>query len=204
MPIGVVVETDIAIPLSRGIKKEDILLAEPSKGLTTPDGTVYTFRILVRNESVGHMPQITRNLMNDVMNDDLFNTTPANGHDTPLDDVPAGDGPPKSAADIDDAARSGPVNGAGSSTCRGMCKKFKAKRPPHGDRYSDGQVRCQTCSIYITTEGTGPDHRCLCCNIKVRSKPRKSSLKQSYHKKTGTGKRMKVSAEKDTPSLNTD
>ena len=139
MPIGVVVETDIAIPLSRGIKKEDILLAEPSKGLTTPDGTVYTFRILVRNESVGHMPQITRNLMNDVMNDDLFNTTPANGHDTPLDDVPAGDGPPKSAADIDDAARSGPVNGAGSSTCRECAKNSRQRGRPTGTGIPTGR-----------------------------------------------------------------
>ena len=47
----------------------------------------------------------------------------------------------------------------------------------YGGRYGNGQVRCQTCEIYMTENGASNGY-CLCCNMRVRSKPRNSAYKE--------------------------
>ena len=62
----------------------------------------------------------------------------------------------------------------GGGMCKNICKEFKATRPVDGKRYESGQLRCQTCEIYITIEGTQDERGlyCKCCNYRVRGKPR--------------------------------
>jgi len=76
------------------------------------------------------------------------------------------------------------LNKQSSGRCKGICKKYKAKRPLLKSRYSAGQVRCQICEIYLTADGvdssSGPEF-CRCCNCRVRTKPRNSFLKEQYH-----------------------
>lgn len=73
--------------------------------------------------------------------------------------------------------------------CKQICKKFKAIKPSgKKGRYQSGQVRCLTCEIFMTREGCVDINgnsatietkglRCKCCNYRVRSKPRNSTLK---------------------------
>lgn len=75
----------------------------------------------------------------------------------------------------------------GNKTCTDICKRYKAKRPHKGSRYSSGQIRCNICAIFMTSEAATPDGRCVCCNYKVRTMPRASKFKGMYHEKTGTG-----------------
>lgn len=53
-------------------------------------------------------------------------------------------------------------------TCKGICTQYIAKFRPSLYRYSDGQKRCQICSLFVNWEGVF----CPCCNTKLRSKPR--------------------------------
>lgn len=75
--------------------------------------------------------------------------------------------------------------------CKGICKQYRAERPKDGNRYSNGQVRCQICEIYMTKEGCKnkqgeqatedtQDLFCKCCNYRVRSKPRNRIYKEKY------------------------
>ena len=64
--------------------------------------------------------------------------------------------------------------------CKGKCVNYKAKRPKTGSRYTAGQVRCQICIIYLTSDGVR-DNRCKCCNSQVRTKPRNSLYKERFH-----------------------
>lgn len=77
-----------------------------------------------------------------------------------------------------------PMSSQSAGPCRGICKKYKAKKPIFKSRYAAGQVRCQICEIYLTMEGvdqrTGPAY-CKCCNYRVRTKPRNSFYKEQYH-----------------------
>lgn len=68
--------------------------------------------------------------------------------------------------------------------CHGICKKYYATRPPTGDRYALGQIRCQICAIFMTSDGA-ENNRCKCCNYRIRQKPRNSKYKNSYHQKIG-------------------
>ena len=67
-------------------------------------------------------------------------------------------------------------------TCKGVCEKFKAKKPNDGKRYEAGQMRCQICEIYITIEGTQDEKGiyCKCCHYKVRGKPRNRISKELF------------------------
>ena len=78
--------------------------------------------------------------------------------------------------------------------CKGICKQYREERPKDGNRYANGQVRCQVCEIYMTKEGCKDsqgnqateqteDLRCKCCNYKVRSKPRNRVCKEKYYQK---------------------
>ncbi|EGP94052.1 AAA family ATPase [Nitrosarchaeum koreense] len=75
--------------------------------------------------------------------------------------------------------------------CKEICKQYRAERPNNGNRYSNGQVRCQICEIYMTKEGCKDkqgnqatedtkDLFCKCCNYRVRSKPRNRIYKEKY------------------------
>ena len=52
--------------------------------------------------------------------------------------------------------------------CKGICTRYKAKRPTSGGRYQTGQRRCQACDIFISYEGIF----CPCCKGRLRVKPR--------------------------------
>ena len=78
--------------------------------------------------------------------------------------------------------------------CKGICKKFKAKKPSIGGRYDSGQGRCQTCEVWINYKGArlkdGSDATedsvgwwCICCNMRVRQKPRNSLYKEKLTKR---------------------
>ena len=54
-------------------------------------------------------------------------------------------------------------------TCKGICIRHKAPRPVNnGNRYSNGQKRCQVCEIFIKWDGLW----CPCCSYRLRMKPR--------------------------------
>lgn len=74
------------------------------------------------------------------------------------------------------------------STCRGICKQYRVKKPPIGGRYQAGQARCQTCDIWIDSRGAhlldgepAADEFmgwfCNCCNYRVRRNPRNIKYK---------------------------
>ncbi len=72
------------------------------------------------------------------------------------------------------------VRTSSNRICKGKCVHYKAKRPANGSRYASGQVRCQTCEIYLTPEGVKENRFCKCCNFRVRTKPRNSLYKEKY------------------------
>ena len=63
--------------------------------------------------------------------------------------------------------------------CKGLCDRYKAKKPKSGGRYENGQRRCQVCEIFIKWEGLW----CPCCAYRLRTIPRnriyKAKLKAS-------------------------
>lgn len=76
-------------------------------------------------------------------------------------------------------------------TCKGRCKKFRAKKPPSGGRYNAGQSRCQICDIWIDHRGArlkdgspatadSVGWWCKCCNYRTRQKPRNRLYKEKF------------------------
>lgn len=59
--------------------------------------------------------------------------------------------------------------------CKGICNRFKAKKPLTGRRY-DTQKRCQICGIFIETVAIW----CECCGTKLRTTPRNNKNKKKY------------------------
>jgi hypothetical protein len=53
-------------------------------------------------------------------------------------------------------------------TCKGICIKYRAKKPQRGSRYASGQKRCQICDIFINY----PSLFCPCCGYRMRTRPR--------------------------------
>jgi len=64
-------------------------------------------------------------------------------------------------------------------TCKGICKRYKAKMPVNLTRYADGQKRCSTCVIFIRWDGL----RCPCCGMFLRLKPRVGKFKEILREK---------------------
>ena len=58
-------------------------------------------------------------------------------------------------------------------TCKGICTRYKAKKPSGIGRYASGQRRCQICEIFIKWEGNW----CPCCGYRLRTKPRNLKYK---------------------------
>ncbi len=61
--------------------------------------------------------------------------------------------------------------------CRGICPRYKAKKPSKGGRYATGQIRCNICGIFMNQNGMLPGYLCICCHNKVRTKPRLSEYR---------------------------
>lgn len=68
-------------------------------------------------------------------------------------------------------------------TCKGICCRYKAKKPVGTGRYASGQRRCQICEIFIKWVGLW----CPCCGYRLRTKPRnlkyKALLRDSQQEK---------------------
>jgi len=58
--------------------------------------------------------------------------------------------------------------------CKGICIRYKVKKPVQRGRYSSGQKKCQYCDIWMMTEKTN----CPCCGLKLRTKPRNKRYKE--------------------------
>ena len=76
-------------------------------------------------------------------------------------------------------------------TCKGICPRYKAKKPVGTGRYAVGQKRCQICELYMYWDGNQKDPKglwCPCCGYRLRTKPRnlkyKELLRASQQKKT--------------------
>ena len=65
--------------------------------------------------------------------------------------------------------------------CKGICIKYKANRPSNYQRYAEGQKRCQICEIFIYWDG----RFCPCCEHRLRTKPRNSTLKAKLRASQG-------------------
>ena len=72
--------------------------------------------------------------------------------------------------------------------CEGACRRYAAKRPRTGSRYQAGQVRCQTCDVWLDRRGArsrdgspaSPEKTawfCGCCGHQLRRVPRNSIYK---------------------------
>lgn len=68
--------------------------------------------------------------------------------------------------------------------CNGVCHRWKAKNTGGKYlRYINGNVRCQVCEIFLTSEGVlvkVHGKYCRCCYNRIRSKPRCTSCKKAY------------------------
>ena len=62
-----------------------------------------------------------------------------------------------------------------SMTCKGICHRHRAQERS-GDRYANGQKRCQVCQIYMKCD----ELRCPCCKSKLRTKSRNSAFKKGF------------------------
>ena len=86
-----------------------------------------------------------------------------------------------------------PMASGTGSPCKGICIDFKTKKPSTGGRYEFGQARCQTCEIWTDYRGAklksgepAPEGSlgwyCVCCNIRLRQKPRGKEYKDRLTK----------------------
>lgn len=58
--------------------------------------------------------------------------------------------------------------------CKGICIRYKAKKPLFKSRYASGQKRCSICSIFIHWDGVN----CPCCEMVLRTHPRGTQDRQ--------------------------
>ncbi|WP_316506037.1 hypothetical protein [Nitrosopumilus sp.] len=52
--------------------------------------------------------------------------------------------------------------------CKGICHRYRAKKPRMNSRYETGQKRCSQCEIFINWEGK----YCPCCGSPLRTRPK--------------------------------
>jgi hypothetical protein len=62
--------------------------------------------------------------------------------------------------------------------CKDICVRHRAPRPIGSGRYFSGQKRCQVCNLFIVWG----ELWCPCCGFRLRTKPHKSSGKQTLAK----------------------
>ncbi len=79
-------------------------------------------------------------------------------------------------------------------SCKGMCKKFRVKKPANMGRYEAGQAHCQICDVWLDHKGAHVKDDmpatekvtgwfCNCCSRKVRRKPRSKKAKEMLRTK---------------------
>jgi len=84
-------------------------------------------------------------------------------------------------------------------TCKEICKKLKVLKPTGGGRYAAGQGRCQTCDVWIDHNGArlkdgspatvgSVGWWCICCNYRIRQRPRNRLYKEKLNKKNSDEK----------------
>jgi hypothetical protein len=70
--------------------------------------------------------------------------------------------------------------------CKGICEKFKAKKPAWAkSRYVAGQKQCSVCDVYMYTDKLN----CLCCGMRLSQFPRNKKWKEKV--KQGLGYSVK-------------
>lgn len=69
--------------------------------------------------------------------------------------------------------------GISRSICRGICHRMKATRPDNGQRYANGQRRCDGCETFFDTNIIA-DNKCPCCKRKLRAKPKNGRYKEAF------------------------
>lgn len=63
-----------------------------------------------------------------------------------------------------------------SKMCNWICDKYRASRQFGEGKYTNGQKRCNSCSIFVYWEGLW----CPCCNKRLRLSPRSGKNKQKF------------------------
>lgn len=69
--------------------------------------------------------------------------------------------------------------------CKGICVKYKAKRPRNG-HYAEGHKRCQICELFMIWNGDKDDPNsfwCPCCGYRLRTRPRNRKMKERLREK---------------------
>ena len=61
-------------------------------------------------------------------------------------------------------------------TCKGICIRHEAVRPPDGYRYSNGQKRCRVCDVFIKWE----EVKCPCCRMTLSKRQHRSNYEGRY------------------------
>lgn len=54
-------------------------------------------------------------------------------------------------------------------TCNGICENLQTHSVTTSKKYQNGQKRCTLCDVFLETDSL----RCPCCNILLRTRPRK-------------------------------
>ena len=67
--------------------------------------------------------------------------------------------------------------------CKGICTRHKAL-----GRYSDGNKRCKNCDLFIKWNGLS----CPCCGYKLRTNPRKYTLKERLREQKSVEESKKI------------
>lgn len=75
--------------------------------------------------------------------------------------------------------------------CKGICHRYKAKKPVGIGRYASGQQRCQACEIFVNWNG----NNCPCCNSNLRGKPRNIKYKAILREHEANGTAIKFGVE---------
>jgi len=61
-------------------------------------------------------------------------------------------------------------------TCKGICIRHEAVRPPDGYRYSNGQKCCRVCGLFMNWDGVN----CPCCGMTLSTNQHRSKYKRRY------------------------
>ncbi|WP_316504473.1 hypothetical protein [Nitrosopumilus sp.] len=60
--------------------------------------------------------------------------------------------------------------------CKGICHRYRAKKPGINSRYETGQKRCSQYKIFINWEG----RHFPCCGYVLRTKPKGTQTRHTY------------------------
>jgi rRNA maturation endonuclease Nob1 len=60
--------------------------------------------------------------------------------------------------------------------CKGVCPKYKTTFRLNGNRYVNGQKRCNVCDVFVKWDGLF----CPCCGKQLRTRPKISRYRRNY------------------------